>query len=123
MIRPLALLAAAAFALTAHAADAQRVSKLTGAKLLGACSNPKGKLICEAYISGVADGIAGSEKNMTRDQGHSFAGATCIPNDTTTDQIRSTVISYLHDHGDAASQPAAIPTFDALHAAYPCKGQ
>ncbi len=113
----------AAVLLAAGTADAQRVSRLTGTKLLGACQNPKGKLICEGYISGVADGIAGAEKNMTPDQGHSFAGATCIPNDTTADQLHATVVDYLKAHSDDLAKPAAIPTFDALHAAYPCKRQ
>ncbi len=126
MIRPTFVapaLIALAVGLATRTADAQRVSRLTGAKLLGACENPKGRLICEGYISGVGDGIAGAEKNMTAEQGHSFAGATCIPNDTTADQLHSTVVDYLKAHRDVLSQPAAIPTFDALHAAYPCKPQ
>lgn len=113
----------AALTLAAPLAHAQRISRLTGEKLLEACSSPKGKLICEAYISGVGDGIAGSEKNMTRAQGQDFAGATCIPNDTTANQLHQTVVSYLRAHPEAGAKPAAISTFAALHDAYPCQKQ
>ena len=102
-------------------AHAQRVSKITGEKLLQTCSASRGKLVCEAYISGVADGIARMEKDMTRAQGQSFAGATCIPTETTITQLHSTVVSYLRAHPETQSGPAAIPAFDALHDAFPCK--
>ena len=120
MIRTLTV-ALAAITLAAPLAHAQRISRLTGEKLLETCSNPKGKLICEGYISGVADGIAGSEKNMTRAQGQAFAGATCIPNDTTINQMHATVVSYLRAHPEDGAKPAAVSTFSALHDAFPCK--
>ncbi len=122
MIRTAAL-ALAALTLAAPLAHAQRISRLTGEKLLEACSSAKGKLICEGYISGVADGIAGAEKHMTREQGQGFAGATCIPNETSANQLHQTVVSYLRAHADAGPKPAAVSTFDALHDAYPCKTQ
>ena len=113
----------AALTLAAPLAHAQRISRLTGEKLLEACSSAKGKLICEGYISGVADGIAGAEKHMTKEQGQAFAGATCIPDATSANQLHQTVVSYLRAHPEAGSKPAVVPTYDALHDAYPCKSQ
>ena len=108
---------------TAPLAHAQRVSKITGEKLLQLCSSPHGKLICEGYISGMADAIARAEKDMSPTQGRSFAGSACIPDATTADQMHAVVVSFLRAHPETASGPAAIPAYDALHGAFPCKTQ
>jgi hypothetical protein len=121
--RHLVLAAALLLALTASPAHAQRVSRLTGAKLLQICQNPRGKVVCEAYINGVADGMTSVQKQMSDTQGKAFAGSTCIPDATTSDQLHTTVTAYLSAHGDMLSKPAAVPTFEALHSAFPCKGQ
>ncbi len=103
------------------AAQAQRLAPIKGGKLLSICENARSRTLCDAYVSGVADGIAGVEHMMSREQGQGFAGATCIPQSTSAETMRSTVVDYLHGHSDAIDKPAAVPTFDALHAAFPCK--
>lgn len=122
MNRPVLLAALAVSGLLAGpAAHAQRMSKLSGGKLAQICASSKGKEVCEGYISGVADGIAGIEHQTDRADATAFKGATCIPNDTTVAALRSTVVDYLRAHPDMAGKPAAVPTYESLHAAYPCK--
>ncbi len=102
--------------------EAQRLAPIKGGKLLALCQNARARTACDAYISGVSDGIAGVQHMMTDRQGQSFAGSTCIPDATSAETLRSTVVDYLSGHPDSRDKPAAVPTFDALHAAFPCKG-
>ena len=110
------LAALLAFAAPAHA---QRVSKLTAAKLAQICGNPRGVGLCDAYIAGVADALAGA-KHYEAAAGGSDAGATCIPDSVSTATLRGTVGDYLRAHADMRDKPAAVPVVNALHAAYPC---
>ena len=118
MIRAL-LLAACLFPAVAHA---QRVSRLTGAKLLAICGNRAQGELCEAYISGVADGLVAVQKHMSDAEGRAFPASTCIPDGTTTAALRETVTTYLHTHADLLGRPAIFATYDALHANYACSG-
>lgn len=119
--RPLAATLASLLVIGGAAAPAaaQRVSKITGSKLAAICGNPKGRTICDAYISGVADALAGA-KHFESVAG-SDAGATCIPSSVSTDTLRGTVTDFLRAHRDMMEKPAAVPVVDALHAAYACK--
>ena len=119
MIRALLI----AVCLLPSAADAQRVSHLTGAKLLSICGNRAQAELCEAYISGVADGLVAVQKHMSDAQGRAFPASTCIPDGTSAAALRETVATYLHTHGDRLGKPAIFATFDALHANYACPGQ
>ena len=103
-------------------AHAQRLAPITGGKLLSLCGNARMRTACDAYVSGVGDGIAGVQHMMSDQQGRAFAGSTCIPNGTSGETLRSTVVDYLRAHSGLMDKPAAVPTFEALHAAFPCKG-
>jgi hypothetical protein len=116
-----ALLAAAALTAAFPAAHAQRVSKITAGKLAEICNAPKGRPLCDAYIAGVSDALAGAKHFEAAGANGSSAGATCIPSDVSTDTLRSTVHDFLAAHADMRGKPAAVPVVDALHAAYPCK--
>lgn len=120
MIRlvPLAILAMAVTAGTG--AEAQRVSKITAGKLAGICGSPQGVGMCDAYIAGVADALAGARHFEAAASNGADAGATCIPSEVSTATLRSTVGDYLRGHPDLRGKPAAVPVVDALHAAYPC---
>ncbi len=120
MIRTVPFAVALAMALASAPASAQRISKLTGARLMSICAGDRARQACEGYISGVADGIEAVQKHMTDQQGHGFAGSTCIPTETTVNQLHSTVVAYLRSHSENLGKPAIVPTFDALHAAFPC---
>ncbi len=103
------------------AAQAQRLAPIKGGKLLQLCENGRARTVCDAYVSGVADGIAGLEHMMSKEQGHDFAGATCIPVSTSAETLRTTVIDFIRAHSEDQDKPAAVPTFEALHAAFPCQ--
>ncbi len=122
-MRPTSVLLSAGLALlsTSVAAHAQRLSPIKAGKLLSLCENARSRTLCEAYVGGVADGIAGVQHMMSDQQGRAFAGSTCIPEGTGSGTLRSTVTDYLHAHTDAMDKPAAVPTFEALHAAFSCK--
>lgn len=105
---------------TIGTAHAQRVSKITAGKLAGICGSPQGVGMCDAYIAGVADALAGAKHFEAAAASGSDAGATCIPGEVSTATLRSTVADYLHGHPDLRGKPAAVPVVDALHAAYPC---
>ena len=118
-----ALAAVAAIASAATTvADAQRVSRITAGKLAQICGNPRGTTLCDAYIAGVADALAGAKHFETQASGND-GGATCIPQSVTAATLRSTVHDYFGAHADTRDQPAAVPVVDALHAAYPCGKQ
>ncbi len=117
---PAALALALAVAATGTAADAQRVSRITAGKLAGICGSPQGVQMCDAYIAGVADALAGAKHFEAAASNGSDAGATCIPSDVSTATLRSTVADYLRGHAESRGKPAAVPVVDALHAAYPC---
>ncbi len=120
MIRLLPLAALAIAVTSATAADAQRVSKITAGKLAGICGSPQGVGMCDAYIAGVADALAGAKHFEAAASSGSDAGATCIPSEVSTATLRSTVGDYLRGHPDMRGKPAAVPVLDALHVAYPC---
>jgi hypothetical protein len=92
------------------AAQAQRVSKVDGTRLLAMCSTkPAGE--CDAYLSGVADAIAaeGAEK-----------APACIPVAVTGVQLRDVVGKYIHNHPESREMKAGALTISALSAAFPC---
>lgn len=113
------LAAVAVISIAAPGAHAQRVSRITAAKLASICGNARGLELCDAYIAGVADALAGAKHFETQASGND-GGATCIPQSVTAATLRSTVHDYFGAHPDARERPAAVPVVDALHAAYPC---
>jgi hypothetical protein len=103
----LAILAAV---LISGAAQAQRISKVNGSKLLGFCS--AGRTVdCDAYLSGVADAYAEQGK---------MAGI-CIPQAVTGVQMRLVVTKYLHDHPQELELPAGQVATHAFAGAFACK--
>jgi hypothetical protein len=82
-----------------------------GNKVLSACT-AKQVVICDAFISGVADSI-----------GLQPAGKrpACIPDAVTGTQLREVTVKYLRAHPETREQNAALLTARALAAAFPCK--
>ncbi|MBB3173223.1 hypothetical protein FHR90_001041 [Endobacter medicaginis] len=117
-MRRLAVLLAAA-SLCATPALAQRISPVNGRNLLAMCSSHAlpGQKMCEAYVSGIADMI-GYEKASSPDK----APPVCIPDAITGGQLRQTAADWLEGHKDLSGERAARQVYEALKAAYPCKG-
>jgi hypothetical protein len=101
----------AAIVLGASAAQAQRVSKVDGSKLLTYCTS-KNTAGCDAYLDGMGDGLAAA---------HHEKQLACIPKDVTTAQMRDVVIKYIHDNPQVREKSAARLTSDAFLAAFPCR--
>ncbi len=103
----LAILAAV---LISGAAQAQRISKVNGSKLLSFCS--AGRTVdCDAYLSGVADAYAEQGKTA----------GICIPQAVTGVQMRLVVTKYLHDHPQELELPAGQVATHAFAGAFACK--
>ena len=103
--------AAALTALLSTGAHAQRLSKVSGAKLMGIC-NAGRSTDCDAYLSGVADAIGAA--------GRDHAPA-CIPDAVTGVQLREVVKKFLRDHPQDMQQPAGELVTHAFAADFPCK--
>ena len=117
-MRPVVLLLAVA-ALGATPALAQRISSVKGQQLASMCASHAlpGQKMCEAYVSGIADAI-GYEKASSPDK----APPVCIPEAITGAQLRQTTADWLAAHKDLSGERAARQVYEALKAAYPCKG-
>ena len=68
-------------------------------------------------VSGIADAI-GYEKASSPDK----APPVCIPEAITGAQLRQTTADWLAAHKDLSGERAARQVYEALKAAYPCKG-
>jgi hypothetical protein len=95
----------------ATAAQAQRVSKVDGNRLLGYCTS-KSTTGCDAYLDGLADGLEAS---------HHLTRQACIAKDVTTPQLRDVVVRYIHANPQLREKSAARLTSDAFLAAFPCR--
>ncbi len=102
------VLACVAIAGVAHA---QRESRVTGAKLLSLCT-ASAAANCDAYLSGVADGVAA--------QGPEHA-PFCIPDAVTGKQLREVAVKYMHDHPQDLELKAGTVVTHAYTAAFACK--
>ncbi len=99
-----------AIVLAAGTAEAQRVSRVDGNRLLTMCMSAA-KAECDAYLSGVADTIGV--------QGRAHAAA-CIPTAVTGTQLREVVDKYISAHPQSRQEKAADLTMKAFAAAFPC---
>ncbi|MDG6094469.1 hypothetical protein LOC54_04965 [Acetobacter sp. AN02] len=106
--------------LSAGEAMAQRVSPMTGGSFGRICSRPAGAQICDAYISGMADGGALSKINDTTHDDSGAPAGFCIPQTETGTAMRTKVVAWLREHKDAQARPVGEGVFTALHDAYPC---
>ncbi len=93
----------------AGTAQAQRISKVNGSKLLTMCSAGR-TTECDAYLSGVADAYAAGK-----------VGGVCIPTAVTGVQLRLVATKYMHDHPQDLELPAGEIASHAFMAAFPCK--
>jgi hypothetical protein len=107
------ILLAVALVSAAGAAQAQRVSKVNGTRLLKLCSatGPVAEQ-CDIYLSGVADAM-GMQPGPSR--------LACIPNSVTGVQLREVAQKYMHDHPEKLELAAGDLATHAFAAAYACK--
>jgi hypothetical protein len=118
-----ALLACAAVLALGGSAHAARFSTVDGNKLLQICTNPKLSTSCTAYIEGISDSISLYQELRPQDgsKGGALPAYVCVPEQVTGLRERDTVVSFLKQHPESASRPAAGVVADALRSAYACQ--
>ena len=121
MTRKLSLLLTMVFALP-HAASAQehRLASMAAGRFGQICSKPRGKAICDAYISGMSDSAALSALHAQSHGDTNPVAAFCVPDAESTTHMRLKVLSWLRSHRDVLQAPVGKSVFAALHDAYPC---
>lgn len=120
----LAGIAALALGGTAHA---QRMSNLTGAKLVELCSSRDPRMVegCTAYIDGIADSAAFYQRLRPSDgsKGEKLPGYICVPGPTTGVQLRQTIIEWYRRHQNQANRQASGIVLRAMDDTYVCPGE
>jgi len=114
-------------ALLPATAHAQRMSNLTGQKLVELCTSKDRSAVegCTAFIDGIADTTAYYQRlrpaNGTK--GAALPGYICVPGPTTGVQLRQTVIDFARKNPDQGTRQASGIVLRALDAAYLCPGE
>lgn len=101
-------------------ARAQRITPMQTDSFARICSRPTGHSLCDAYLSGLADGATLSKLNSSAAGDTGAVAAFCVPVSETTASIRDKVLVWLKAHTDALSHPVGESIFKALHDTYPC---
>ena len=89
-----------------------------GGDLNASCTSTpgtKGDLICRAYLNGYLDGVTMDQ--ITREQ----RAPICIPDHTSTDQMREAVMNFAKAHPDTLYFGSPEFVAAALMQAFPCK--
>ncbi|MEK0083984.1 Rap1a/Tai family immunity protein [Benzoatithermus flavus] len=93
-----------------------RAAFLTGAELLGACTdqdpNGYGQIYCLAYVTGIADVLEQNAVNGLR---------ACIPEEATVATLAGIVRESLARHPERGGYGAAGLVADALGSTFPCR--
>ena len=122
-----AIAVAALSGLGTGTAHAQRMSNLTGAKLIELCNSRDERLKsgCTAYIDGIADTAAFYQRLRPADgsKGGKLPGYICVPGPTTGVQLRTRVVEWYKSHQDQANRQASGIVLRALDDLYLCEGE
>ena len=94
-----------------------RLTHLPASALLRFCQSPQTVKICDAYVSGISDGITLVEAVA----GPNTARKVCIPQASGT-QLRGAVVAWMSKHSERLSADVGPVVYDALTDAFPCAG-
>ncbi len=113
---------AAALSLSCGVAQAQdrpmgRLTHLPAGRLLALCQSPRTSAVCDAYVSGISDGITLVETAA----GPGAARRVCIPQASGI-QLRGALVAWMSKHPDRMSADVGPVAYDALAEAFPCGG-
>ena len=113
---------AAALLLSTATAHAQRVSPMQAGKFLQYCRSPSkgGLLICDAYITGMADSFALIQKLPGGSGSDARKTGICVPPTASGESMRRAVMSWLGAHQDMLRKQVGETVYQALHDSYPC---
>lgn len=106
---------------------AQRMSNLTGAKLVELCGSKDPRALdgCTAYIDGIADTVAFYQRLRPADgsRGAALPGYVCIPGPVTGVQLRQAVIEWFGKNRDQGQRQASGVVLRAFDEKWPCPGE
>ena len=92
-----------------------RLTHLPASRLLALCQSPRTGAVCDAYISGISDGITLVESAS----GPDIARKVCVP-DANGNQLRGAVVGWLSKHPERLSSDVGPVVYDAMADAFPC---
>ena len=115
------LLASVMVAGSATGAQAQRLSELPAARFFQTCQSRAGGTVCDAYISGMSDGVTLSESSVGKgpDGKPRVVPTICVP-PMSGIALRTTVMTWLSSHTDKLQGAVGPAIHDALLAQFPC---
>lgn len=115
------LLASIAVAGSATAAQAQRLSALPAARFFQTCQSRAGGTVCDAYISGMSDGVTLSESSVGKgaDGKPRVVPTICVPA-MAGSALRMSVMTWLSSHSDKLQGDVGPAVHAALLAQFPC---
>ena len=113
------LVAGATMAGAAQAQDRPvgRLTHLSAGRLLALCQSPRTAAVCDAYVSGISDGITLVETAA----GPNAARRVCIPQASGV-QLRGALVGWMSKHPDRQSSDVGPVAYDALAETFPCAG-
>ena len=122
-LQPALLLAAtlAASAGIGSGAEAQRLTAMQASRFFQTCQAHAGQTVCDAYISGVADGVTLTESSVPKGAGGkpSVVPTICVP-PSNGNMLREQVVRWLSGHTDSLRGDVGPAVHDALLALFPC---
>jgi hypothetical protein len=92
-----------------------RLTHLPASTLLRLCQSPQTVKVCDAYVSGISDGITLVESAA----GPNIARKVCIPQ-ASGSQLRGALVGWMSKHTDRLSSDVGPVAYDALTDAFPC---
>ena len=115
------LLAALTVTASWTGAQAQRLTAIPAARFYQTCQSRGGQTVCDAYISGVADGVTLAESSVGKgpDGKPKLAPTICIPSLSGT-ELRGRVTGWLSAHTDRLKGDVGPAVHDAMAELFPC---
>lgn len=101
-------------------AHAQRLAPMKANAFGKMCSAASGRTACDAYLSGLTDGVTLAKINAHNEGDASAIAGFCVPAAEDIAAMRAKVISWLKAHPDSLPKPVGESVFTALHDSYPC---
>lgn len=113
--------AAACVCFTSSFAHAQRVTAMKTSHFAAMCHAQKGHPMCDAYLSGITDGVSVGGINAVNRGDKNVPRPFCVEKSATMAQLRQHFLQWADNNRNLLDKPVGEGVFLALHAAYPCR--
>ncbi len=119
-MKRLALIALAGVLAAPGLAHAQRLAPMKAGAFGKMCSSASGRTACDAYLSGLTDGVTLAKINGRNEGDANAPAGFCVPATENIAAMRAKVLTWLKAHSDSLGKPVGESVFVALHDSYPC---